>query len=424
MIIKKKKKKKGKFIIILVAILVIVAIVLNINSKSNGAASGYDSETAKTGDIITYYSFSGKTEAKDEKNIVADKMIKIKEFRVKEGDLVNVGDVLYVVDESDSEASLKQAAAAVELAQINYNNAKSGLADQQLIQLESAVSSAKLSYDNAVKALERTTALFNEGGIAKQSLEQAQSQHDLAKQQYESSVKNYNLTKDKQIDVSIDVAQAQLKQAQAAYEIVANNIGESQVLADKIGEIIKIYPDVNTSLMTGSPIMDIANYSELQAVVKVDEYDISSVAKDKDVIVRVDALNKEFKGKVSKIAKDATKGTVGVSLNEISYYSAEVDIESSPELYAGMSVEVKSLNQSVTGAVTISMNGLQFDNQNNAYVLYLNEQGEIAQKPVKIGINDGTTVQITEGLNDGDSIQVPKKAVIDPFMMKPTSGGE
>jgi len=419
-----KKKKKTKFIIASIVVVAVVAIAVYIGNKSNKATSEYDSETAKKGDIITYYSFSGNIESKDEKNIVADKMLKIKEFQVNEGDIVNVGDVLYVIDESDSEASLKQAAAAVELAQISYDNAKSGSADQQLIQLESAVSSSKLSYDTAVKNLERTTALFNEGGIAEQSLEQAQSQHDLAKQQYETAVKNYNLTKDNQISVSIDTAAAQLKQAQASYEVVANSVGESIIKADISGEVTKIYPDVNTSLMVGAPIIDISDYNDMQAVVKVDEYDISSVAIGKDVIVRVDALDKEFNGKVSKIAKDVTKETTGTSLNEISYYSAEIDVENGSELYAGMSVEVKVLNQSVTDVVVISMNALQFDEQNNPFVSYINEQGESAKKPVNVGINDGITVQITEGLIEGDIIQVPKQAMVDPFAAMNPAGGE
>lgn len=419
-----KKKKKTKFLIASIVVVAVVAIAVYIGSKSNKATSEYDSETAKKGDIITYYSFSGNIESKDEKNIVADKMLKIKEFQVNEGDIVNVGDVLYVIDESDSEASLKQAAAAVELAQINYNNAKSGSADQQLIQLESAVSSSKLSYDTALINLERTTILFNEGGIAEQSLEQAQSQHDLAKQQYDTAVKNYNLAQDNQIKVSIDTAAAQLKQAQASYEVVASSVGELIIKADISGEVTKIYPDLNTSLMVGAPIIDISNYSEMQAVVKVDEYDISSVVEGKDVIVRVDALDKEFNGKVSKIAKDVTKETTGVSLNEISYYSAEIDVENGSELYAGMSVEVKVLNQSVTDAVTISMNALQFDEQNNPYVLYLNEQGESAKKPVRVGINDGTTVQITEGLIEGDIIQVPKQTIAIPLSPMNPTGGE
>lgn len=420
----KKKRKRNIAIIIVICLAVITGISFFMKPKGN--LGQYTEENVKIGDIVTYYSFSGNLEAFDEKNIVADKMIKIKEFKVKEGDYVNAGDVLYLVDQSDSEASLDQAAASVELARINYENAKNGQAKQQLIQLESAVNSAKLSYENAVKNLQRTKSLYEEGGVSAQNLEQAQSQHDLTKQQYETAVSNYNLTKENQISVSIDSAAAQLKQAQAAYDAVESQVGESIIKADISGEVTKIYADENTTLMTGSKIMDIADYKNIKAVIKVDEYDLSSVSVGKDVIVRVDALDKEFKGKISKVDKDITKNSVGgasTSLNSIAYYTTEVEMEKSTELYAGMSVEVKVLNQSATGAVTITMKALQFDELNNAHVLYLNEKGEVVKKDVKVGINDGRTVQITEGLNDGDVIQVPIQ-IINPFEAMRSGGGE
>ncbi len=422
----KKKRKRNIAIIIIICLAVITGISYFIKPKEN--SGGYTEETAKIGNIVTYYSFSGNLESSDEKNIVADKIIKIKEFKVKEGDYVNAGDVLYIVDQSDKEASLDQAAASVELAKISYENAKGGQAKQQIIQLESAVNSAKLSYENAVKNLERTKALYEEGGVSAQNLEQAQSQHDLTKQQYDTAVQNYNLTKDNQINVSIDSAAAQLKQAQAAYDSVASQVGESVVKADISGEVTEIYADENTSLMTGTQIMDIANYKNLKANIKVDEYDLNSVTVGKDVIVRVDALDKEFKGKISKVAKDITKNSIGgtssaSSLNSISYYNVEVDLENSPELYAGMSVEVKVLNQSAENALTITMKALQFDEMNNAHVLYLNDKNQISKKDVKVGINDGRIVQITEGLNDGDKIQVPKQ-IINPFEAMQSGGGE
>lgn len=410
-----KKKGKKKFVIIFIAIAAVVAIVLNMNSKSANPAAEYDSETVKKGDIITYYSFSGNIETKDEKQVVAEGMVKINKFYVSEGDIVNAGDLIYTIDISDSKASLKQAAAAVEIAQINYENAKNGMADQQLIQLDSAVSSSKLSYDNAVKNLERITALYDEGGISEQNLEQAISQHDLAKEQYESAVKNYNLVKDEQINVSIDAAAAQLKQAEAAYEAVENQVGETEIYAEIKGEITDIFADENSTIMAGTPILNIVDYSDMKAVVKVDEYDINSVSVGEEVIVRVDALGKEYKGIISKISKSVIQNT-GVSLNQISYYTADIEIEDSTELYAGMSVEVKALNQSADDAITISMKALQFDNENMPYVYYMNEKGEIATKYVKLGINDGITVQITEGLNENDVIQVPKSFMFNPFV--------
>lgn len=403
------KKGKTKFIILpIAAVLIVALIVMNLN-KSVPTSQNYTSEISKKSDIATYYSFSGNIESKDEKQIIADKIIKIKEFRFKEGDIVQAGDVLYTVDISDMDANLKQAAAAVELAQINYDNARGGMADQQLLQLESAVSSAKLSYDNAAKNLERTQALYDEGGIAEQSLEQATTQSEQARQQYETAVANYDLAKNKQINVSIETAEAQLKQAQASYEAVKNQVGDSEVTSAVSGEVKKIYASENVSTMAGSPVMDIADYSEMKAVVRVDEYDMKSVSAGKEATVKVDALDGEYRGIITKIAKEATINKMGTSLNEISYYLADVAVENGSGLYSGMSVEVKVLNQSVKDAVVISMKALQFDNENKPFVYCKGQKGEIYSKQVQIGINDGVLVQITEGIQEGEEIFVPIK---------------
>lgn len=54
----------------------------------------YESVAAKTGDITTYYSFSGNVETKDRQNVMSDKMLQVSEIKVKEGDLVKEGAVL------------------------------------------------------------------------------------------------------------------------------------------------------------------------------------------------------------------------------------------------------------------------------------------------------------------------------------------
>jgi len=416
------KKGNTKLIIFIVAAVLIVALVVLNNNKPSPESQNYTSEISKKANIETYYSFTGNIESKDEKQIIADRMLKIKEFHVNEGDIVHVGDVLYTVDISDMDASLKQAAASVELAQINYENAKGGMAEQQLLQLESAVSSAKLSYDDAAKNLERIQSLYDEGGIAEQALEQAKSQNAMAKQQYETAVATYNLTKDKQINVGIETAEAQLKQAQAAYETVKKQAGDPEVLAAVSGEVKKIYASENITAMAGSPVMDIVDYSEMKAVVKVDEYDMGAVSVGRNVTVRVDALDKDYNGVITKISKEAATSKIGTSLNEISYYLADITVEDGSDLYTGMSVEARVLNQSVEDAVLISMKALQFDNENNPFVYCKNEKGEIYQKQVQIGVNDGVNVQITEGVQEGEEIYVPVKAVVMPGQMM--MGGE
>ena len=397
---KKKKKFKKRYIIIPAAIIVAI-VVLSLALKAP-ETSLYEQEEAKTGSITTYYSFSGNIEPHDKKALTADGNLKVKQLMVEEGDTVSVGDVLYTVDNTDYDANLRQAEASLEIAQVNYNNAKNGQNQQQILQAESTMNSAKLSLDNAEKTLHDIKILYQAEIVAKSDLDQAQTAYDSAKQQYDTAKSTYELTKGTLTASTEESAAAQLKQAQAAYDAVVSQWVDDEVTADFAGEITKIYIEEGSTVMMGAPTMDISDYGQMNAAIKVDEYDVSALEIGKEVICTVDALGKDLTGTVTRISRQAT------TANGISYFTADVALPKDDMLLEGMSVEVKSLNQNAENVVTISMKALQFDNENKPFVYYVDGKGKIQSKPVTIGINDGITVEIAEGVNSGDLTFYPK----------------
>ncbi|MBC8080249.1 MAG: HlyD family efflux transporter periplasmic adaptor subunit [Gorillibacterium sp.] len=87
----KKRKSKSKFIVLGIIIAVVIGLVI---LKPGAKLAKYDEETAKTGNITTYYSFSGNIEAIDKQMVMADQMMQIEKISVNEGDQVKKGDVL------------------------------------------------------------------------------------------------------------------------------------------------------------------------------------------------------------------------------------------------------------------------------------------------------------------------------------------
>lgn len=89
----KSKKRTSKYIIWLLIIVGVIATAVYYRSRPvvlNG-----DEIEAKTGDINTYYSFTGSIEAKNREVIFADQSIQVKDFNVAVGDIVKVDDILY-----------------------------------------------------------------------------------------------------------------------------------------------------------------------------------------------------------------------------------------------------------------------------------------------------------------------------------------
>lgn len=180
------------------------------------------------------------------------------------------------------------------------------------------------------------------------------------------------------------------------FQTVQGQIIEAEIA----GQVAEVLVSKDSTVAAGTVLARITDYNNLQVTIKVDEYDVGAVKVGKEVSIYVNSLNKTFKGNVSKVSKEAT------TVNNVSYFTAVVDIQKDSSLLVGMSTEIKMVNKSAAGAITISIKSLQFDNQNTPYV-YIKKDGKIVSQEVKVGINDGTTVQILEGLNSGDTVYLP-----------------
>lgn len=191
-----------------------------------------------------------------------------------------------------------------------------------------------------------------------------------------------------------------------------------EIKTDTAGEITKIYAEKNAELMAGSQLVDIVDYSALKTTVKVDEYDLKFLKIGQEVNVVVNALEKEIKGTVSSISKEANNE------NGVSYFTATIDLEADNAIKVGMSTEAKILKENAQGITTLSMKAIQFDSKNQPYVFIPSEKGMAVKKYVETGINDGTMVEIKKGLETGDVVMVSTKDQVSSDTMMMHGGNE
>lgn len=164
------------------------------------------------------------------------------------------------------------------------------------------------------------------------------------------------------------------------------------------GEIVNVDAQENALVMTGIKLLEIVDYNNLKINVKVDEYDIASLQKGTQTTVKIGAINKEIKGKISSIAKE------GQIINGVTFFIATIDLEKDESIKIGMSAEVKLVRDKVTGVVILPMLAIQFDDNNKPYVLKSNEKGLAVRNDIITGINNGTTVEIKNGVLSGEKI--------------------
>lgn len=171
------------------------------------------------------------------------------------------------------------------------------------------------------------------------------------------------------------------------------------------GEIVNMNIEENSQVMGGTKLLEIVDYNNLEIQVKVDEYDIASLAEGKETTVKIGAINKEIKGTISKMSKE------GQIVNGVTFFTATIDLEKDDSVKIGMSAEAKIISASVTGVVTLPMTAIQFEDNNNPYVLKSGEKNVAVKAEITTGINDGTTVEVKSGVTSGETILYTKTVV-------------
>ncbi|TWT25844.1 efflux RND transporter periplasmic adaptor subunit [Planomicrobium sp. CPCC 101110] len=171
-----------------------------------------------------------------------------------------------------------------------------------------------------------------------------------------------------------------------------------EIKASVDGEISKVLVEKNAELMSGIELLEIVDYSDLQANVKVDEYSLKFLEEGRKVNVTINALDKEIAGSISELSKEAANE------NGISYFTATIDLAKDEELRIGMSAEAKILKEEAKKVTTLPIKVIQFDSSDKPYVLLPSEQSLPTKKYISTGINDGTVVEIKSGISAGDSV--------------------
>ena len=280
-----------------------------------------------------------------------------------------------------------------------------------------AIESSELSEDQAWDAYHQAVTSYEAAKINEENqLTQLFDSLITAQNSYLNAVDSYNAavrsTKQQLESYSLQVQQAQagaddtvsrlqldnLEDQRKDYTITAPISGQITKLSVKTGDITAV--SNTTSLAT------ITNYDKMKVDIKVGEYDIVDLKSGDPVTIRIQALKKDYTGKIAHIDREATVE------NGVSYFNAEVNFTPDENVRGGMSAEVKLTINDLHDVLSISNDAVQNADDGSSYVLVRSEDGKTyTRKNVTLGATDGSYTQVTDGLSDGDKVYyLPAKA--------------
>lgn len=245
---------------------------------------------------------AGIIDANEKAQITTKIPAKVASISVGVGSAVKKGDTIITLDTQDIEAQVAQAQAAVDTAQANLAKMQSGARPEQIAQAQALLDSAKIGYTNAKNNFDRNQQLSVAGAISQAQLETAQTQLFVAQAQYSSAQGQLDMLTKGETKETINVLQAQVKQAQAALNLVKTQLAYGTIVSPVSGTISAKNINVGELASPGVTLLSVVNVGSLSINASLPAGLIGSVKVGQQVVVKVSEIpDKEFSGEVSVV---------------------------------------------------------------------------------------------------------------------------
>ena len=301
----------------------------------------------KISEKLTY---TGTLEAWQKINIMPDIGGKVAKIYVEEGQRVEKDQLLAEMDTESIGLQLKQAEAALAVAEANYKN--------------------------AAKNKERMDRLLQEKAVSDQ-------QYELVKLGY-------------------DAAEAQLAQAQAAVNMARHTLDVSimkapfkGIIASKNAQVGDVINPMMGSYGPVSGVLTLVDYSRIKIGVEVSQSDVVRIQKGQPAAVRVSRGEaKEYPGTVTVVNTTADPQAKKFHV-EVTVNNPELSLR--PGTFGSVVFEVNSHDN----ALVVPQKAVIEDK----YV-FLVQGTKAVKKAVALGLKNSVLVEVTAGLKEGDLVIV------------------
>ena len=223
---------------------------------------------------------------------------RIWELRVKEGQHVETGDTLALLEAPDVVAKWEQARAAQAAAQAQNEKAQKGARHEQVQAAYEMWQKAKAGLEIAAKSYQRVKNLYEQGVMTAQKLDEATAQRDAAAATEKAAKAQYDMARNGAEREDKEAAAALVERAKGAVAEVESYIRETVLVAQAPGEVSEIFPKVGELVGTGAPIMNVAVMDDMWVTFNVREDLLQGLGMDSEFDAFVPALNRDIRLKV------------------------------------------------------------------------------------------------------------------------------
>lgn len=377
-----------------VALLVAAGVVVVIAARGR-EGKGLEVQTAKVSrqEIVQKVNATGKIQPKTQIKISADVSAKIKKLGVVEGQWVEEGTFLVGLDRERYLAAVESAEANVRSAQANATLVRQNL-------------------DRAQKEFARSKELLTRELESQSEFDAKQTAWQVEEARHKSAIEQ------------VEQARASLKQAR-------DDLSKTTIYAPMSGTVSELNKEEGEialgSQFQADVILVIADLSEMEAQVNVDENDIVSIHAGQAAEIQADALLAQpLQGKVAEISSSANTAGSGTT-EQKTEFEIKVGITSPPKtLRPGMTASADIVTNTNPRALSVPLQCVALrtvgqlvrkgekrkdaearfkpDRDGFVEVVFVIESGKAVARQVKTGIQSDELIEILEGLKEGEEV--------------------
>jgi len=351
-----------------------------------------------TRDLVDLVSAGGTVEATDEVVVTAKLPGRVVRVHAGEGDAVAAGQVLARQDTGELSAQLRQAQAGVDAARARLTLLEQGARPQEKAQVAAAVDQASANYETAKANYERMQMLFETGAVSQAQLDAAKLQMDVSRSQLEAARQQQSLVHTGARPEEIEMARAQVAQAQAAVSLIRVQIANTTITSPLAGIVTHRSIEPGEMAAPGVPLFTVAKISSVYAVFDVSETDLGRVRQGQPVAVRVDSFpGRLFQGTVRDIAE---AGDPRTRVFKVKALVSNADRALKPAMFARGEITVGR----ASNAVVIPRDAVSTDNGKPS--VFVVENGTARTRTIQVGRTYGPLIRVLAGLRPGESVVI------------------
>jgi HlyD family secretion protein len=407
---------------------------------------------------------------------------RIEEIYVTAGDLVSKGKPLVRIDPTELQSSQEAQWAATQASLNDVQNARNAVnsaqqalvvaessvaaARQQVVAMQTNVDKAQVEVNTAQRELKRYTELIEAGVSSRLEYDQARDRFETAKISLETAKANLEAQRIavKEANERANQQRISVKDAQTSIKSSEMRANQQQAMlrgqtirrdkATQLSPLNGVVADIPTRVgefavagLSTTPLMTIADMTQINVEVNVDETEINNVKVGQEAKVKVDALgDKEIKAVVTQknplaISKSDTTGGLSnrVNVQEAKEFKVTLELRDLPEdvqssLRPGMSstatittdtknnvlaVPLESIverqptpSASPSATVAGSVPSASPEKPKAQKGVYLIENNKVRFVEVTTGITGEADIEITSGLSpDKEIVRGPSRVL-------------